>query len=118
MYVTTGRFGRTLEQGRLKMGEGIAGWAAMHGQPIKWLKMPTKTDGSATFMIDSQGFRTKSVLSVPLVIGDELIGVAQVLNVKDKPAFDVSDLETFTGFCRQKPVCDPQRSAFWRRRIK
>jgi sigma-B regulation protein RsbU (phosphoserine phosphatase) len=83
---------------RLPRGEGIAGWVAQTGEPLlvpDAYEEPRWHPG-----VDEQtGFRTRSILAVPLTIHGQVIGVAEVINRKDGEAFDQEDLELFGHFC-------------------
>ena len=43
------------------------------------------------------GYRTKSMIAVPLKVGDRVTGVAQVINRLDDMPFDSDDLDLFIG---------------------
>jgi two-component system NtrC family sensor kinase len=74
---------------RLKRGEGIAGWVMEHNKPA--VVDDVTTDKRFSSKIDKAiGFRTKSVLCVPLVIQGKPIGVMEVLN-KRSGRFDDDD---------------------------
>jgi sigma-B regulation protein RsbU (phosphoserine phosphatase) len=81
----------------LKMGEGIAGWVAEKRQSliIGDVHKDTRFFGA----VDRRtGFRTRNLMCVPLVSHDELLGVINVLNAKEKTCFDAEDqglLESF-----------------------
>jgi len=79
---------------RLKMGQGIAGTVAEEGKPLLLEDAYThpkfyRGNDEAT------GYRTKSMITVPLKIGDRVTGVAQVINRLDGRPFDGDDLELF-----------------------
>ncbi len=76
-------------------GRGIAGWVLEHGQP---LVIPDAYQDERFFKEADQktGFRTRSILCVPLKRDAELIGVLQILNPCEKEGFDEGDLD---GFC-------------------
>jgi PAS domain S-box-containing protein len=64
---------------RLPPGHGIAGWSAQEGQPA--LVPDVRKDGRWYSQVDWEtDFVTKSVLCVPLIAKDRVIGVLQVLN--------------------------------------
>jgi transcriptional regulator with GAF, ATPase, and Fis domain len=74
---------------RLKIGQGVAGYVAAKGKPM----MVNDTKKSSQFFqeIDKlTGFKTHTVLSVPLFSHNKLIGVLEVLNKIDG-GFDVMD---------------------------
>jgi len=79
---------------RLKMGQGIAGTVAEEGKPL--LLEDAYTHPKFFRGNDEQtGYRTKSMITVPLKVGDRVTGVAQVINRLDGKPFDQDDLELF-----------------------
>jgi sigma-B regulation protein RsbU (phosphoserine phosphatase) len=76
-------------------GKGIAGWVFEHGESL--LIPDAYADDRFYKEADkATGFKTRSILCAPLKRENELIGVLQVLNPREKPAFEQEDLE---GFC-------------------
>ena len=74
----------------LKKGEGIAGWVAQNKQLINIAE--AQKDHRFSGKVDVKtGFFTRNLLCAPLLYGDDLIGVINVLNSKDKPCFDGFD---------------------------
>ncbi|MCP4537369.1 MAG: PAS domain S-box protein [Chloroflexi bacterium] len=75
---------------RLAPGEGIAGWVAQHGEP---LNVPdTRSDARHFKEIDRQtGMELCSILSVPLRVKQNLIGVLQLADTASG-RFDTVDL--------------------------
>ena len=70
----------------------IAGWVAGHRRPA--LVPDAYRDSRFTPTYDQRtGFRTRSVLCVPLVAKDRFLGVIQLLNRRDGEVFDAADLE-------------------------
>ena len=81
----------------LKMGEGLAGWVAANRQPVIIQDVQQDT----RFFKDADhytGFYTRTLLCVPIVYGEELLGVIEVLNSKNKPCFNVEDEEILDSF--------------------
>ncbi|MCG6917897.1 MAG: SpoIIE family protein phosphatase [Deltaproteobacteria bacterium] len=74
----------------LKIGEGIAGWVAENKQPINIVDAQKDHRFSGKADVKT-GFITRNLLCAPLLYGDDLIGVINVLNSKDKPCFDGLD---------------------------
>lgn len=76
-------------------GKGIAGWVFEHDEP---LLIPDAYQDARFFKeADKQtGFITRSILCAPLKNESKILGVLQVLNPRDKPAFEPEDFE---GFC-------------------
>lgn len=80
---------------RLKPGEGIAGWVAQTGLPL--IIPDVRTDPRFTQSVDDQtGFKTRSILCVPLIFKERLNGVLEVLNKRGGKGFDEEDLELLT----------------------
>jgi diguanylate cyclase (GGDEF)-like protein len=81
---------------RIEVGEGIAGWVAKEGQPIliqdaqQDLRFFPRVD-------DTTGFRTRSVLCVPLMSKEKIQGVIELINRVERTSFDVHDLEMVTA---------------------
>lgn len=75
---------------RLAPGEGIAGWVAQRGEPV--LSNDVYNDARFYTRSDEQsGFRTDSMLCVPLRLEDRVIGVLEAIN-KRPGLFDDQDL--------------------------
>jgi HD-GYP domain-containing protein (c-di-GMP phosphodiesterase class II) len=88
--VATGEKGGLVTKFRIKLGEGIAGWVAEKRETI--LVNDVTQDGRFTGQQDQvSGFKTKSVLCVPMMAGGELIGVLEVLNKKIISGFSDAD---------------------------
>lgn len=84
----------------LEIGQGIAGWVAEHQTPL--LIRDAKTDRRFYPEADRLTcFTTRSLMAVPLVSRRGLIGVAEILNPKEKNSFSEDDLEIFQTLCRQ-----------------
>lgn len=83
----------------LKLGEGIAGWVA---ENRKLLNIEDAQKDPRLFkQADKKtGFVTRNLLCVPLLYLDELLGVINVLNCKDKPCFDAFDEELLECFAQ------------------
>lgn len=78
-------------------GKGIAGWVAQEGKSL--LIPDAYADERFYKDADRQtGFRTRSILCAPLKHNGNVIGVLQILNPRDKDAFDETDLEGFTAY--------------------
>jgi len=78
-------------------GRGIAGWVLENSQPL--LVPDAYADPRFFPEVDKKtGYRTRSILCVPLARKDQVIGVLQVLNPMERAAFDEADLEAFTAY--------------------
>jgi putative methionine-R-sulfoxide reductase with GAF domain len=88
--VATGEKGMAVKKMKVKVGEGIAGWVAKNQKTLV-VNDVSKDERFATTFDKSSGFQTKSILCVPLMLGEEIIGVAEVLNKKDGNPFTSED---------------------------
>ncbi len=85
---------------RLKFGEGVVGWVAQTGEPL--IIQDTSKDWRFAKWVDTEsGYRTRSILCVPLKHKEQLVGVLQVLNKKDPEGFIEADLELLTILSHQ-----------------
>ncbi|MEZ0256931.1 MAG: GAF domain-containing protein, partial [Chthoniobacter sp.] len=78
-------------------GRGIAGWVLEHGEAL----LVPDAYADPRFFADTDkktGFRTRSILCVPMKRKGKEIGVLQVLNPIDRDAFDEMDLEAFRAY--------------------
>jgi phosphoserine phosphatase RsbU/P len=78
-------------------GQGISGWVLEHRLP----QLVPDAYEDPRFYRDADrqtGYRTRSILCVPLTRNDVDIGVLQILNPLGRDQFDVSDLEAFTAY--------------------
>ncbi|MFH2098615.1 MAG: SpoIIE family protein phosphatase, partial [Pseudomonadota bacterium] len=81
----------------LKLGEGVAGWV---GQRRRSANIPdARQDPRFSHRADREtGFVTHSILCVPILYRDQLLGVVNVFNKKDGNAFDELDQEILEAF--------------------
>ena len=82
---------------KLKLGEGIAGWVAQKRQPVI-IKDAQKDPRFSRRADKKTGFVTRTMLCVPLIHRQELLGVLNVLNSRDKPFFEEEDLGLLESF--------------------
>ena len=70
----------TLKSVRLKMGEGIAGWVARHGEPL--IVPDVYNDPRFAKRIDEMTkWKTRSIICMPLKSRQRVLGVIQLINV-------------------------------------
>jgi len=78
-------------------GQGIAGWVLENRTSA--LVKDAYSDPRFYQGVDKKtGFRTRSILCVPLSRNQHEIGVLQVLNPVDKESFDEADVEAFEAY--------------------
>lgn len=88
---------------RLKVGEGVAGSVVQTGEPMviqdvyKEKKFSNKYDRMS-------GFKTRSLLCVPLILRGKTIGAIQVLNKKNHKHFTKADQEILISLSQQIAV--------------
>ncbi|MDH7475833.1 MAG: GAF domain-containing protein, partial [Anaerolineae bacterium] len=85
----------SLQGYRIDKNMGIAGWVATHGEPV--IVNNARQDARfSPFVDDSFGFRTNSLICVPLVAEGRTIGVIEVLNKFSGENFTDTDLDLLT----------------------
>jgi Nif-specific regulatory protein len=81
----------------INLGQGIAGLVAQTGEPLliqdvthdpRWYKQ----------ISESIGFQTRSIACVPMKMGDEIIGVVEIIDKEDGSAIQNEDMKTLTVF--------------------
>ena len=78
-------------------GKGIVGWVHEHRKSV--LVSDAYQDPRFYPELDHQsGFKTRSVMAVPLFQDDQELGALEVLNPSQKDAFDQLDLEAFEAY--------------------
>jgi GAF domain-containing protein len=88
---------------RLPAGTGIVGAVAQSQEPT--IVNDTQQDQRWFSGTDkSGGFETRSVLAVPLVTKGQSVGVLEVLNKKNRSAFDEQDKQLMMSFASQAAV--------------
>lgn len=84
--VVVGLEGRDLRGIRLKVGEGLAGMVAETGEPL--LVPDAGKEPHFDQRVDSQtGFTTHSLITLPLMLGEKVIGVLQIINPENQELF-------------------------------
>jgi len=94
LYIETaqGEAGEKIKTIRLPVGKGIAGWVAQKGKPE--LVKDAYEDSRFNPEYDRKtGYRTKSIICVPLEYKKKTIGVVQIINALDKEFFDEEDVD-------------------------
>ena len=83
---------------RIRIGEGVAGWVALHGRPLLIKDVATHPLFKRQ---NASHYSTRSLLTVPLLFRDRVIGVLNVNNKSDGEVFKESDqvlLSTVANF--------------------
>lgn len=77
-----GEKGHVIKTIKIPVGQGIAGWVAQNNQPLLIEDVSKDPRFSSSLSDEKSGFKTQSILCVPMTIAGEIIGVMEVLNKK------------------------------------
>ncbi len=77
--VAVGKAAENLMDLRLKIGEGVAGWVAMHGEPVV-ITDAYRDERFAKWVDGDSGFKTDSIVCVPLISKGRTMGVIELVN--------------------------------------
>ncbi len=80
-----------IKRTRIKLGDKIAGWVALEGKPL-FIENVENDDRFSKVSISQ--YTTKSLLSLPLKIGDRVVGVLNLNNKKTSEPFTQRDYKT------------------------
>ena len=84
-------FDRVLKNVRLKIGQGICGWVVEKNNSV--LVSDCQNDSRFQAEIDKKtNFVSRTMICVPLVVREHVIGAMQILNKKGNQVFDDTDL--------------------------
>jgi len=92
---------------RVPINRGIAGYVAMSGQPIAISNVREDTRFNQDFA-KSTGYVPQSILAMPLISNDRVIGVMEVLDKIDQASFGLRDMELLGIFARQAAIAIDQ----------
>jgi hypothetical protein len=94
-YSAVGVTGADLVRLRFPANRGIAGRALRERRPI--IENDVQSSPDFYRSIDQEhGFKTKSLLAVPIISGDEIVGVMEAINKVGKDGFDEDDQKLLT----------------------
>ncbi len=100
--VALGEKGEKVKEVRLRMGEGIAGWVAQHGDPL--LIHDVKNDPRFAGKFDERSeFTTNDMMCIPVKLKGRIIGVLQAIN-KRNGVFAEEDMDIFLIFSNQVAI--------------
>jgi Nif-specific regulatory protein len=87
----------------VKMGEGIAGWVALHNRSI--IVNDAETDNRHRHDISKElQYPSKAMLAVPMRVKEECLGVIELINKKGNKQFTQEDLEWLEIFATQAGI--------------
>ena len=105
--VAWGPVGKELVGKKYPLDKGIAGYVVMTGQPIATSNVDQDTRFDRKFA-ESTGYVPKSILATPLLSGDRIIGVMEVLDKINAASFGIQDMELLGMFARQAALAIDQ----------
>jgi len=88
---------------RIPINEGIAGYVAMTGQPMAISNVQQDTR-FARSTAEKTGYVPRSILAMPLISNERVIGVIEVLDKINAPSFGMQDMELLGIFARQAAI--------------
>ncbi len=101
--IALGPKGREVKKHILEPGQGIVGWVISHGTSL--VVNDVENDPRFSPLVaNSIGFRTKSILAVPLRVRETIVGVIEIINHKDGEGFGEDDLAWLEAFCVQAAI--------------
>ncbi|MCD6459282.1 GAF domain-containing sensor histidine kinase [bacterium] len=99
-HLATGDKSEKIKKIFLDCDEGIAGWVFNNNATI--LSNNLDTDNRFCSRVDNAtGFKTKSILAVPLLIGNKVIGIFELVNKKSNTGFTDRDQYLSEGLAAQ-----------------
>jgi signal transduction histidine kinase/putative methionine-R-sulfoxide reductase with GAF domain len=96
VQVAYGLDGKIVRQSRRPVGEGVSGRVVKAGKP---LLVEDITKESSIDIVNRPQYETKSLVSVPMEVDGEVIGVVNCNNKVSGDAFDADDLALLTTLC-------------------
>jgi diguanylate cyclase (GGDEF)-like protein len=89
--IAIGAGAEKLRDVRLKLGEGVAGWVAQHGEPL--LVENASIDPRFTPRLDEATHtETRSIICVPIKAHSHVLGVIELVNALGRPSFGAEDI--------------------------
>ena len=79
--IAVGKESEKIKDHRLKMGEGIIGWTVQHGECVV-LTDPYADERFHTDIDTKTGFKTETILSIPLISKEKPLGAIELVNVE------------------------------------
>lgn len=90
--LAVGKASQALKDVRVKVGQGIAGWVAQHGETV--VVPDTSKDTRFFAKVDEKTkTETQSIVAVPVKFRDTCLGVIELINCMGPEGFDPRDLK-------------------------
>ena len=101
--VALGQTAAEVKKLRVPLGAGVAGLVAVTGQPLS-ISDVSNDPRHAADIAEQVNYHPQSILCVPLLEGDELIGVLELLDKEGASSFGPSDMAVLSLFAEQAAV--------------
>lgn len=105
--VATGTANRDLVGMKFPLNQGIAGYVVMTGQPLAISNVRQDARFNQDFA-KSTGYVPSSILATPLLAGERVIGVMEVLDKISATSFGMQDMELLAMFANQAAIAIDQ----------
>ena len=92
---------------KFPMGKGIAGYVVMTGQPLAISNVRHDARFNQDFA-KSTGYVPNSILAMPMLSGERIIGVMEVLDKIDAASFGIQDMDLLGMFAHQAAIAIDQ----------
>jgi len=102
-HIAHGEKAAAIKPIRLKRSEGIIGWVVTNGQSA--IVNDVENDPRFFSNVDKEsGFHTRSILCVPLISSERILGAIEVMNKRSEAGFDNNDLALCQAIAGQAAV--------------
>jgi GAF domain-containing protein len=108
--VALGPEAETVRKFRVPLGHGIAGLVAVSGQPMA-VSDAASDPRQAADVARAAGYTPGTILCVPLLYDEDVIGVLELLDREGAPSYDARDMATLGLFANQAAVAIEQSRA-------
>jgi Nif-specific regulatory protein len=102
--ISLGRSGEETKRFIVKMGEGIAGWVAVHNRSIIINDAEDSEEQYGHDVLLDLNPASKTMMAVPMRVKDECLGVIELVNKRDGKLFSSDDLEWLEIFATQAGI--------------
>ena len=98
--VALGEKGEEVKEFRVKRGQGVAGWVLEHGKSLL-ISDAAKDDRFFKGVDNKTGFKTTTMIAVPLTVKGKIAGVIEIINKVGGDLFNEADKETLMTMAGQ-----------------
>ena len=100
-----------VENLRLPLGEGLAGYVASTGQPLAISNVEEDARFAAAFA-QKVAYIPRNILCVPMILGERTVGVLEMLDKRGDHPFGVRDIEILGHFAKLAALTVQQMQLF------